>query len=279
MKTDKKIGFIGAGNMAEAFICGLVNKIFPENQIQISEPDADRMAQIQKKYKITTAISNTELFQNNDIVVLAVKPQVMKTVLYEIQPNHVNNHCLMVSIAAGVTIETISQIMYHHLNSKSSGLIPIVRVMPNTPALIQYGMSAYCGNEFASQDDMNLVSEILSALGRVIAVSENQMDAITAVSGSGPAYLFYFVESMIQGAQNLGFTEDQSRLLVMQTIDGALQLLKQPDACPIKLREQVTSKGGTTEAAVEIFQNRNLKNAVIDAMNSASRRAQELSQM
>jgi len=278
MKPNTKIGFIGAGNMAEAFICGLIKQI-DSSQIQISDPDTKRLTRIENKYNVKCASNNSELFQNNDIVILAVKPQIMKIVLTEIKPSHMDMHRLIVSIAAGIQIQTLSQILYNDLKEESHHLLPIIRVMPNTPALIQFGMSAYCGNKFASDDDKQTVHDILASMGKVLAVEETQMNAITAISGSGPAYFFYFVESMIQAAKNLGFSEEQSCMLVLQTAEGALQLLKQPDACPIKLRQMVTSKGGTTEAAIGVMESHSLKNVIIDAISQAEMRAKELSKI
>ena len=278
MNPNTTIGFIGAGNMAEAFICGLTKQI-DASQIQISDPDTQRLALLEKKYGITCASNNTELFQNNDIVVLAVKPQIMRTVLTEIKPSQLDAHRLIISIAAGIQLQTLGQILYNDLEDESHHLLPIIRVMPNTPALIQFGMSAYCGNMFATKSDMQTVHEILVSMGKVIAVNESQMNAITAISGSGPAYFFYFVESMIHAANNLGFSEEQSRMLVLQTAEGALQLLKQPGTCPIQLRKQVTSKGGTTEAAIAEMDSHSVKNVIVNAIAQAEKRAKELSQI
>jgi len=278
MKPNTKIGFIGAGNMAEAFICGLTKRI-DGSQIQISDPDEPRMELLKKKYHIKDAFNNIDLFQNNDIVILAVKPQIMKTVVTQIKPSRIDSHRLIVSIAAGIQIETLSKILYNDLDKELCHLLPIIRVMPNTPALIQFGMSAYCGNMFATENDMQTVHEILRSMGKVIAVEEKQMNAITAISGSGPAYFFYFVESMIQAANKLGFSEKESRMLVLQTAEGAMQLLNQPDACPKELRQKVTSKGGTTEAAIGVMDSKSVKNVIIDAIKCAEKRAKELSQM
>jgi len=279
MIIDKKIGFIGSGNMAEAFISGLINKIIPDFKIQVSDIDSTRLNYLHDKYGVTKSANNDELFQNNDIIVLSVKPQVMKTVLTEINTSQIKKSKLIISIAAGITIKTIEQILYDNLNTNQKELLPVIRVMPNTPALVQKGMSAICGNMFASENEIKTVNDILSAMGKVIVVSENQMDAITAISGSGPAYIFYFIESMIQAANELGFSADESKLLVEQTAEGALQLLKQPGANPVTLREQVTSKGGTTEAAINVMTERKVKESIIDALKSAENRAKELSQM
>jgi pyrroline-5-carboxylate reductase len=278
MKPNTKIGFIGAGNMAEAFISGL-SKRMDSSQIQMSDPDNQRLSYLKNKYQVACVTHNSELFQNNDIVILAVKPQVMKAVLQEIKPSQMNTHRLIVSIAAGIQLQTITQILYEDLAEKSHHLLPIIRVMPNTPALIQCGMSAYCGNMYATENDMQIVQEILNSMGRVIAVDESQINAITAISGSGPAYTFYFVESMIEAAKKLGFSEEHARMLVLQTAEGAMQMLKQPDACPIKLRQQVTSKGGTTEAAIGVMDSHSVKNVIINAMMQAEKRAKELSQI
>ena len=278
MKSNTKIGFIGAGNMAEAFICGLT-KHDEFLQIQISDTNSQRLALLQQKYNVERASNNEDLFRNNDIVVLSVKPQIMKTVLTEIKPSQLETNRLIVSIAAGVKLQTIMQILYADLKESSHHLLPVIRVMPNTPALIQFGMSAYCGNRYATNQDLQVVHEILSSMGKVIAVDENQMNAITAISGSGPAYFFYFVESMIQASANLGFSEEQSRLLVLQTAEGAIQLLKQPDACHIQLRKQVTSKGGTTEAAIAEMDSHSVKNIIVNAIAQADKRAKELSQI
>jgi pyrroline-5-carboxylate reductase len=278
MKPSTKIGFIGAGNMAEAFICGLT-KQNESLQIQISDPDSQRLTRLENKYKVGCVSNNEDVFQNNDIVVLAVKPQIMKTVLTEIKPSQIEKHRLIVSIAAGIQLQTIMHILYSELKETCHHLLPIIRVMPNTPALIQYGMSAYCGNMYATNHDMKMVHEILASLGKVIAVDEKQMNAITAISGSGPAYFFYFVESMIQAATNLGFSQEQAHMLVLHTAEGAIQLLKQPGACPIQLRKQVTSKGGTTEAAIAEMDSHSVKNVIIKAIAQADKRAKELSQI
>ncbi|KPA14750.1 pyrroline-5-carboxylate reductase [Candidatus Magnetomorum sp. HK-1] len=279
MIKNKRIGFIGAGNMAEAFISGLIDKIIPASQIQVSDIDKNRLNLIHDKYGVHSISNNNELFQNNDIIILSVKPQVMKTILTEIKPSQLQSPKLIISIAAGIAIKTIEQYLYDHLDTSAQKLLPVIRVMPNTPALVQMGMSAFCGNQFATEKDINTVIDILSAMGKVIAVSEDQMDGITAISGSGPAYIFYFIESMIQAAENLGFSEDASRLLVLQTAEGALQLLKQPGANPVTLREQVTSKGGTTEAAIRVMTEHQVKKTIIDAIKNAENRAKELSQM
>jgi len=279
MIIQKKLGFIGAGNMAEAFITGLVDKIFLASHIQVSDIDTERLEYLKKTYAIKTTSDNQALFQNNDIIILSIKPQVMKTVLTDIQPSHQKLHRLVISIAAGIPIKTIETVLYGKLDQTSRQLLPVIRVMPNTPALVQKGMSAFCGNTYASENDIQIVSDILGEIGKVICVSESQMDDITAVSGSGPAYVFYFVESMIQAAKELGFSENHARMLVFQTTKGALQLLEQPGACPIKLRKQVTSKGGTTEAAMSIMYERQVKNSIVDAIQMAKKRAQELSNM
>ncbi|MBF0451607.1 MAG: pyrroline-5-carboxylate reductase [Candidatus Magnetomorum sp.] len=279
MMIHKKLGFIGAGNMAEAFISGLVNKLIPASHIQVSDIDTARLDFLHNKYAIETTSDNRKVFQNNDMIILAVKPQIMKTILADIKPSQLHTHRQVISIAAGIPIKTIENILYDDLNPKEHHLLPIIRVMPNTPALVQKGMSAVCGNKFSTESDIKMVLEILGEIGKVITVSEDQMDAITAISGSGPAYVFYFIESMIQASRELGFSEDASRMLVTQTAEGALQLLRQPEACPIKLRQQVTSKGGTTEAAMHVMTEHHVKETIIDAINTAEKRAKELSQM
>lgn len=257
------IGFIGGGNMAEALIKGMTAEGMKD--ILVAEPRGERGADLEKLYGVKAVLSNRETASACDIIILAVKPQIMESVLDEIA-DAVDDTKTVVSIAAGITLS--------YLQSKlKTG--KIIRVMPNTPALIQEGMSVYSLCECFAGSEVNIVKSILMSIGRVIALPERLMDAVTAVSGSGPAFIALFIEAMIEAGEKLGLSRNDATELAVQTALGTAKLLD-TGMSPENLRQMVTSPGGTTAAGLKVFEEKGLKPIVFEALLAAKKRAEEL---
>lgn len=264
----KNIGFIGTGNMAKAMIKGLKNSKLKFN-IYGFDKDAKILAQTEKEYGIKIKKSNEEVVKVSDIIILAVKPQNMNEVLNELADKITEKH-LIISIAAGIKINFIM--------SKIGKKIPVVRVMPNTPALIGEGACAYSENKYVSHKDKFLIKNILFSFCKIaIKLPENKINAITALSGSGPAYFFYFIEAMLNAAFDLKINNKIAFSLLSQTMIGAGKMLLYSNTSPQELRKKVTSKGGTTERAIEFMEKKRLKDIIKKAIHLAKKRADELS--
>ncbi|MCE5194331.1 MAG: pyrroline-5-carboxylate reductase [Nitrospiraceae bacterium] len=257
------IGFIGGGNMAEALIKGMTSK--GRKDIIASEPNKDRRDYLKHTYKINTSGKNTEAASTSDIVILAVKPQIMSSVLDEIK-DAINDNKTVASIAAGISISYLSE----RLNTKK-----IIRVMPNTPSLVQEGMSVLSLSAEISDKDIEAVREIFMSVGNVMVLDEKYLNIVTALSGSGPAFFALFVEAMIENSIKLGLGREIALELAVQTLSGTAKLLK-TGMSPIKLMGMVTSPGGTTEAGLKEFKGKGLINIVKAAMDAAVKRAEEL---
>ena len=266
-----KIGFIGAGNMAEAIIKGIIDtKVYKAQDIIVSDISADRIRQLCDEYKVISAGSNPQLAKSVEILVLSVKPQSMQGVLDEIRGS-VNKNLLIVSIAAGITTGRIQKVL---------GNVPVIRVMPNTPALVGQGAAAiYATKEAAGR--LKEVERIFSAVGVVVTVNDEKLlDAVTAVSGSGPAYFFLLMEEMIKAAEKLGLEKSAAQRLVLQTAKGAGFLAVEAakkNQSPDTLRKNVTSPGGTTEVALKVFSKYDFEKIVREALKAAAKRSRELS--
>lgn len=282
-QLNKKVGFIGAGNMAEAMINGLIRSaLCKPKQIWASDVRSARLAQLENTYGINTSEDNSEVFDSADIVILAVKPQHMDEVLTGLSrslPQSLKGVKLIVSIAAGFPTERIETHLYPALDQDAKGLLPVVRVMPNTPALVLAGMAGMSGNRYAKESDLEDARTVLEAIGKVIAFREKDLDVVTAISGSGPAYIFYFVESFVEAGIALGLRPSHALTLTLETIKGSAKLLEETAEAPATLREKVTSKGGTTEAALAVLQKRNVKEHLIEAIRAAAQRSEELSRL
>lgn len=270
MKESKKIAFIGAGNMGEALIRGiLASELFPYEDIIASEPREERREEISQELRVNVTSDNREAVRFADIVILSIKPQILNPVLDEIsdslQPNQ-----LLISILAGVSTRRLEEKLREH--------IPVVRVMPNTPALIQAGVAAICQGRFAREEHLKQVEKILGAVGRVVRLPEEMMNAVTAVSGSGPAYVFLFTEALSEAAQKLGIEKKLADVLAIETVVGAGKLMEETGQYPSVLREKVTSPGGTTEAALKVLKERSFKSIIGEAVQAACRRGEELGQ-
>ncbi|MDY6837999.1 MAG: pyrroline-5-carboxylate reductase [Thermodesulfobacteriota bacterium] len=280
-KLGKKVGFIGAGNMGEAMINGLIKSALCEaRQVWASDVRDARLRQLAGTYNINTTEDNIEVFDKVDILVLAVKPQQMDDVLDGLAralPQAVQGVKLIVSIAAGIPIKRIEERLYPPLDQNAKGLLPIIRVMPNTPALVLAGMAGMSGNSYAKDADLNDARAILEAIGTVIEFDEKDLDAVTALSGSGPAYVFYVIEALVEAGAGLGLRPSHALRLTLETMKGAVRLLEETAETPASLRKKVTSRGGTTEAALQVLDSHGTKGHIMEAIGAAARRSRELS--
>ena len=265
---DKKVVFIGSGNMAEAIISGFVKyDIINRNNIFCNDISAERLQVMSQKYAVNITQDKSEALNKADIVFLTIKPQHFKGVLEE-YGKQIGKAKMIVTIAAGITTEFVEK----YLSKKSV----VIRVMPNTPALGGKGAMAVCGGTNATKENINDIADLFSVIGRVVLVEENLINAITAVSGSGPAYVFYFSEIMRQAAEHLGIPSDMAKELVYQTIFGSGKMLIESGLEDTVLRKNVTCPGGTTEKAMEEFINSDFKQIVFSAIEKAKQRAEEL---
>jgi pyrroline-5-carboxylate reductase len=265
------IAFIGCGNMSRSLIGGLIaNDIKPE-QLLATDPDSQQRDSIAEQFKISAVADNNEAITKADVILLAVKPQVMHSVVSEMADTIKETSKLIISIAAGVTLDSITE----WLGNSAA----VVRVMPNTPALIQAGAAALYANEHTSETQKNTAEAMMRSVGTAIWLeSEEQMDVVTALSGSGPAYFFYFMEAMEKAAIDMGLSEENARLLTIETAVGASKMALLSSSDPAALRQQVTSPGGTTEQAINTFTQGKLDELVQKAMGAAKQRSIELSQ-
>jgi pyrroline-5-carboxylate reductase len=278
---DDTIGFIGAGNMGEAFIGALIQSgLLPTAKISVADVDVGRLDYLHKKYGVTILRDNATLFKSCRMVVLAVKPQQMPAVLKDVssrQGYRLPERKLVISIAAGFAIRQMEEILYPPLDAESVPNLPIIRVMPNTPALVLSAVSGMSLNRFVTEEDARAARTLLQAVGDVIEFEEEALDAVTALSGSGPAYVFYLVESMTKAGIQMGLEPGAAASLAVATLRGAAKLLEASGESPEELRRKVTSPGGTTAAAIDVFEKRGFKPIIVAAIAAATRRAQELS--
>ncbi len=280
-KLKLKIGFIGVGNMGEAIVGAIIKAgIFDSSMICVSDISDARLHVLGKKYGVKTMKDNFMLFSQSDIVLLAVKPQQIDQMLSQIaaQKNFkVPNRKLVISIAAGIPISKIENLLYAPLDKISAEKLPIIRVMPNTPALVLAGISGMSSNKFAGAEDIKTARKILEAMGKVIEFNEEDLDGVTALSGSGPAYVFYLVEAMVEGGIAVGLNREDAATLTLSTLSGSIKLMTEQNESPERLRKKVTSPGGTTEAAFMVMTSHRVKESIIKAIAAAARRSKELS--
>ena len=252
---NRTVGFIGAGNMGEAIIGAILTSgLLPASMVYISDTNNSRRAYLAEKYQVSDLRSNIELFETCQIVFLAVKPQQMPGILEEManQSNYtVPERKLIISIAAGYPIRKLESKLYSTLSEKEIKNLPIIRVMPNTPALVLSAISGMSTNRFANRKDIQSTHTLLEAIGTVIQFDEDELDAVTALSGSGPAYVFYFVESLVKAGTQVGLDPNAAIMLATKTLSGSVKLLEASGESPRDLRQKVTSPGGTTEAAIQ----------------------------
>jgi len=269
MENKTVIGFIGAGNMAYALIKGLLSNGFDAKNINVSDSNEELLIKRQSELNISTYSDNNSLLDNSDIVVFAVKPQVLSMVCLQLKNKVKPNH-LFVSIVAGIRGNDINRWL--------GGNFALVRTMPNTPALFQSGVTGLFANDLVSNQQKELVTSILSSVGECFWVDDEKLiDAITAISGSGPAYFFLLMQSITQAATALGLDEKTANSLSIQTSLGASLMATKSGKDLKTLRKEVTSPNGTTQAAIESFQDQNFEGIVAAATRAAYDRARELS--
>jgi pyrroline-5-carboxylate reductase len=261
------VAIIGAGVMGETLLSGLIRGGRAPDDRMVGEKRPERAAELREKYGVTV-VANTEAAAA-ETVVLVVKPQDMADVLTEIAP-HLRPGQLLVSLAAGIPTRAIEK----HIPDG----VAVVRVMPNTPALVDEGMAAISAGTHCDDDHLATAEALLSTTGRVVRVPEKQQDAVTAISGSGPAYLFFVVEAMIEAGVHLGLPRTTATELVVQTVVGSAKLLRETGTHPTVLREQVTSPGGTTAAAIRELEDHKVRAAFITAMEAARDRSVTLAE-
>jgi pyrroline-5-carboxylate reductase len=268
MKNSTTIGFIGAGNMAYAIISGLINNDFSAENIKISDTNESLLSLRKKEFNLEVFTDNSELVRHCDVIVLAVKPQILSSVC-QLLKQALNSNTLIISIAAGVRV--------HDIDRWLSGDCAIVRTMPNTPALLNQGVTGMFANERVSGTQKELTTSILNSVGQSLWVTDEVMlDAVTALSGSGPAYFFLMIESMSKAGVALGLDEKTAQSLSIQTALGASMMASVSDESPRDLRTNVTSLNGTTQAAIESFQDQDFDMIVAHAMRAAFDRASQL---
>ncbi len=267
-KSETKIAFIGAGNMASAIIGGLLQAGFEADRIIAADPLADNLARLHSTHGIATSQDNHEAIKSADVVVLAVKPQIMEKVCTELKPS-LNDNAVVMSIAAGVTCANLEQWLGNDC--------AIVRSMPNTPAQVSAGASGLYANKKVTEQQKQETEQILGAVGITRWVKdEDLIDTVTAISGSAPAYFFLFIESMIDAAVSQGMDKQTATDLAIQSALGAAKLAQASEDDVAELRRKVTSPKGTTERAIEVFEEKDLRSCVNDAMAACAQRAKEL---
>ena len=265
---NPEVFIIGGGNMGAAYARGLIDsKTIPISRVTIVEPDAARQHELAVLgVQVVSALSRE--IQANDLVILAIKPQVAETVCTALNPR-VSESAILVSIMAGVAIDS--------LQAYFPGKRVLVRAMPNLPARLGMGVTVFYTSEVLTSASTSFLNQVLTSVGKVLEVSEEALiDAATAISGSGPAYFYYFAEGLIHAATELGFSKEAAELLVRQTFIGAASLTENEPCSIVELRRQVTSKGGTTEAALEAFANGQIHTITQHAVQVALKRAEEL---
>jgi pyrroline-5-carboxylate reductase len=269
MQEIGRIGIIGGGNMAEALVKGLIHGGLPAGDIVVSEPNDQRRNFMAEHYGVQAQIENRDVVEFADTVVLAIKPQIVDEVLSGIA-RALTGDKLLISILAGVATQTLEAFV--------DGNLRVIRAMPNTPALVGQGAAGLCPGRFATRDDLMVARKLFETVGTVQLVSEEQMDAVTGLSGSGPAFVFTFIEALADGGVQEGLRRDVAQALAVQTVLGAALLVKESGEHPALLRDKVCSPGGTTITAIRVLEERGMRAMLMEAVGSATRRSRELGQ-
>ncbi len=268
MTEKRNTGFIGAGNMATAMIKGLIESgVYEKGQLGASDKDSSALKRVTEQFGVKPYVSNRDLVNQCSTVVLSIKPQNMKDVLDEVKDGIRDDH-LIISIAAGIPIKMIHDIVKRD--------IPLIRVMPNTPALVQKGVSALAAGAFVQPEHMAIAKAIFGAVGDTVEVEEKMMDAVTALSGSGPGYIFRMMECMVDAGVGVGLEKETALSLVIQTFLGAAHLARSSEHSLSHLREMVTSPGGTTEAGLCMLNEMGVAETISKTVGAACKRSVEL---
>ncbi|MCP8966999.1 pyrroline-5-carboxylate reductase ProI [Ectobacillus ponti] len=267
--TIHKIAFLGAGSIAEAVIAGLTKaKAVDGRRIMVSNrSDSGRLAYLAQEYGVQGTHDKEELLRGADIVMLAMKPKDAAEALLSLK-DLIGEDQLLISLMAGVSTSSMDQLLEKQ--------IPIIRAMPNTSAAILRSATAICPSAHATERHVEMAKYLFAAVGVVSVVTEEQMHAVTALSGSGPAYIYFVVEAMEQAAREIGLTEDISKPLILQTMIGAAEMLKLTPKHPSVLRKEITSPGGTTQAGIEVLQSFEFQQALVQCISRAAERSREL---
>ncbi|MFZ3170337.1 MAG: pyrroline-5-carboxylate reductase [Candidatus Methanoperedens sp.] len=264
---NKKIGFIGTGKMGEALIKGILHaRLVPSGNIYASDMDLVKLKALETDLAINTCKENCDAVVNSDIIIIAVKPQVVPAVVNEIKSSIKNQ--LIISIAAGVTIDTYE-------NNLPRGT-KVVRVMPNIAATVKEAASAICPGSAVSKEDMEIAGNIFSAIGKTVTVQENLMDAVTGLSGSGPAYIFMIIEALADGGVHEGLDRNTAKLLAAQTVLGSAKMVLDGGSHTGELKDMVTSPGGTTIRGLRVMEEQGVRIAMMNAVIAACERSKEL---
>ncbi|MFJ8245384.1 pyrroline-5-carboxylate reductase [Peribacillus asahii] len=265
----KKITFIGAGSMAEAIISGLVAQqvVDPKNINVTNKSNEARLASLNEKYGVTGTRNIQEAMKEADVVLLAVKPKDMLATMQSIQP-YITTEMMLVSVAAGVHTASLEGI--------AAKEVAVIRAMPNTSATVGQSATAISTNAYTSAEQRQTAITLFETIGSVVVVEEEQLDAVTGLSGSGPAYLYYLVEAMEKSAQDLGLDAGTAKQLIIQTMLGAAEMLKHSSKSPATLRKEVTSPGGTTEAGLKVLQNYEVDQAFIACVEEATAQSKRM---
>jgi pyrroline-5-carboxylate reductase len=266
MKT-KRLGFVGAGNMSGALVKGLLHAGVAADRISLSDVSEERLRDLGARHGVRVVGDNRALTQGCDVLVLAVKPQVIGAVLGEIGGD-VRPTQTVISIAAGVPLRALEA--YFPPGAR------VVRAMPNTPAMVQAGATAVAPGSHATDEDVRIARELFEAVGQVVTLDEAQLDAVTGLSGSGPAYVMVIIEALADGGVKMGLPRSTALLLAAQTVLGSASLLLQTGDHPGRLKDMVTSPGGTTIAGLHRLEAGAIRNALIDAVEAATQRSSEL---
>lgn len=269
MSTSPTISFIGAGNMASAIIGGMIESGFDAENIWASAPDDSHLQAIRKQFGVSITTDNRYCAQQADVIILAVKPQIMAAVCRDIAPVVQNTRPLVISIAAGLEAVT--------LDTWLGGGLPLVRVMPNTPSLVGKGAAGLFANDQVSEAQKDTVEKIFGSIGSALWVDdEASLHAVTALSGSGPAYFFLMLEALEGAATEAGMTAETARALAIQTMAGAAEMAARSEHDPGQLKRNVMSPGGTTEQAINAFEQGGLRGLVKQAYQAAYQRSEEM---
>lgn len=261
---NKKIGFIGAGKMGGAIISGLLaSKFISKDMIFASEPNKEVAKSIENTLGIKVFNDNKQLAQEVDIIILAIKPFILGTVLEEIK-DYLTKNKLILSIAAGMTTSSMKNII---------GKFPIIRVMPNTPALVNEGMSVFCRGQYTSDDNAKDVEQIFLNTGRCLEVKENLMDAVTGISGSGPAFAYTIIEALADGGLKLGIPKQIAIELAAQTMLGAAKMILETQKHPSVLKDEVTTPGGCTAEGLAVLEENNIRSLLIKTVEKTAQKA------
>ncbi len=268
MLAGKRLAFIGGGDMAEALLKGfLAARLFPPEALCVSDVREDRLAFLARTYGIGTTPDNAVAAHQADILVLAVKPQVVRPVVDGLR-QVVSPTALLVSIAAGISTASLEEQFAHPVR--------VIRVMPNTPALVLEGASALARGRHASGEDLALAQQLFRAVGTTVVVGESLMDAVTGLSGSGPAYVFVIIEALADAGVRAGLPRDVAQALAAQTVRGAARMVLETGKHPGALKDMVASPGGTTIAGLHALERGALRGTLMDAVEAAARRSREL---